>query len=253
MSSLSSFQLEVLQHPSRSRMTGFGSTDRRSLDPPPVVRLKARDENGILVRDSAFESETMLCHAELWQAEDGQEREQRNHVWSEREVVRNLLGTLTVPGRRLKDQFGNASVLFVFNDLAVRTEGTFTLRFTVLDLNSKMDSPVSPPLAREFSHPFRVYSPKSFPGMQTSTQLTKALAKQGVKLILRKSTRSENSGEEGEGDGEVDGEEEDDPEPGPRPTSSSNNTNHTNGVGTSAHAHTSRGGHWEEEGSSASD
>ncbi|KAH8914084.1 hypothetical protein BT69DRAFT_1358458 [Atractiella rhizophila] len=196
------FQLDVLQHPSRSRMTGFGSTDRRSLDPPPVVRLKVRDENGILVRDSAFESDTMVCHTELWQAEEGQEREQRNHVWRERKVVRNLLGTLTVPGRRLKDQWGNASVLFVFNDLAVRTEGTFTLRFTVLDLDSKMDSRVSPPLAREFSRPFHVYSPKSFPGMQTSTPLTKALARQGVKLILHKSTLSENSGKESEGDGE---------------------------------------------------
>ncbi|KAH8930514.1 hypothetical protein BT69DRAFT_1327808 [Atractiella rhizophila] len=145
-----------------------------------------------------------------------------NHVWRERKVVRNLLGTLTIPGWRLKDQSGNPSVLFIFNDLVVRTEGTFTLRFTVLDLDSKMDSPVFPPLAREFSHTFHVYSPKSFPGMQTNTPLTKALARQGMKLILHKSTHFENSGDE------------DDLETGPRPMSSSNNMNHTNGVGTSA-------------------
>ncbi|KAH8915658.1 hypothetical protein BT69DRAFT_1303544 [Atractiella rhizophila] len=179
MSLSSSFQLEVLQHTSWSRMTGFGSTD-------------PRDENGILVRDSAFESEAMLCHAELWHAEEGQERERRNHVWSEREVVRNLLGNLS-PRQEVEDQWGNASVLFIL----------------------------------EFSHPFHAYSPKSFPSMQTSTALTEvptlpssiafwkpitdlvvfltaqALAKQGVKVILRKSTCSEDSGEEGEGDGEV--------------------------------------------------
>ncbi|OMJ21215.1 hypothetical protein AYI69_g5922 [Smittium culicis] len=39
------FDLEIVQHPLRARMCGFGGKDRRPIDPPPAVRLHAYGEN----------------------------------------------------------------------------------------------------------------------------------------------------------------------------------------------------------------
>lgn len=47
-------------------------------------------------------------------------------------------------------------------------------------------APSAPCLATVFSRPFRVYSAKKFPGVMDSTPLSKAFARQGVKISIRK-------------------------------------------------------------------
>jgi hypothetical protein len=64
---------------------------------------------------------------------------------------------------------------FFFQDLAVKVEGTFMLRYRVFDLFSKAYG--IPDLAIQaecYGGIFRVYSTKEFPGLQVSTELTKA-------------------------------------------------------------------------------
>ncbi|KAI0640793.1 velvet factor-domain-containing protein [Trametes meyenii] len=73
---------------------------------------------------------------------------------------------------------GKASVMFVFHDLAVKTEGTFVLRYRVLSVYSEQEIQhwPAPILAECFGGPFKVYPSKRFPGLAPSTELTKQLA-----------------------------------------------------------------------------
>jgi len=64
---------------------------------------------------------------------------------------------------------------FILQDLAVKIEGTFILRYRVFDIfsrpyNHTNDLAIT---AECYGGMFRVYSTKEFPGLQASTELTK--------------------------------------------------------------------------------
>jgi hypothetical protein len=62
----------------------------------------------------------------------------------------------------------------IFQDLAVKIEGTFILRYRVFDIFSKGYNADELAVQAEcYGGPFRVYSTKEFPGLQASTDLTK--------------------------------------------------------------------------------
>ncbi|KAH9824226.1 velvet factor-domain-containing protein [Melampsora americana] len=199
------FRAEVVQQPERCRMSGFGEKDRRPIDPPPVVKLDVVDSRGGIVAPETIDADTLFCHVSLHSAD---RREPRGLVYhpsssmvdqlsspvpnvSDSELesypVRNLLGSLTTQARLLRNEFGQLGVYFIFSDLAVRTEGSWTCRFSIVDLNSPDDSLDGdmPELVSTFSGPFHVSPAKTFRGMLDSTPLTKAFSNQGVKLILR--------------------------------------------------------------------
>jgi hypothetical protein len=59
-------------------------------------------------------------------------------------------------------------------DLAVKIEGTFILRYRMFDIFSKVSGIDDLLIQAEcYGGPFRVYSTKEFPGLQASTELTK--------------------------------------------------------------------------------
>ncbi|RPD78539.1 hypothetical protein L226DRAFT_531879 [Lentinus tigrinus ALCF2SS1-7] len=81
-------------------------------------------------------------------------------------------------------------LLFVFSDLAVQQEGTFTLRYCVFDIFSKttVDGGLShraPVLASCFGGVFKVWSTKTFPGLPSSTELTRRLSLLGAPVNIR--------------------------------------------------------------------
>ncbi|KAF9011972.1 velvet factor-domain-containing protein [Cyathus striatus] len=86
---------------------------------------------------------------------------------------------------------GKKSLVFVFADLAVKTEGTFILRYRVFDIFSRPYSERDDLAiqAECYGGSFRVYSTKEFPGLQASTELTKHLARWGVRLNIRETER----------------------------------------------------------------
>ncbi|RDB28299.1 hypothetical protein Hypma_001383 [Hypsizygus marmoreus] len=85
---------------------------------------------------------------------------------------------------------GQKSIMFVFADLAVKVEGTFILRYRVFDIFSKPHNREDLAIQAEcYGGPFRVYSTKEFPGLQASTELTKQLARWGVRLNTRETER----------------------------------------------------------------
>lgn len=105
--------------------------------------------------------------------------------------TRNLIGSLTVNGTRLKDTNKKENYWFVLQDLSIRTEGWFRLKMSFIDLNNANGPPglnkaKCPVLASVFSEKFQVFSAKKFPGVIESTDLSKIFAGQGIKLPIRK-------------------------------------------------------------------
>ncbi|KAG7447477.1 uncharacterized protein BT62DRAFT_930487 [Guyanagaster necrorhizus] len=123
--------------------------------------------------------------------------------------TRTLIGPLSANATRLIDGHRKPGIFFLFQDLSVRTEGTFRLRLRLMNVGappapeagaSTVHMGMSPVLAQTFTEPFTVFSAKRFPGVPDTTVLSVALANQGQKLPLRNrhrsSTRRRNSASE---------------------------------------------------------
>lgn len=88
------------------------------------------------------------------------------------------------------DYNGRKALVFAFSDLAVKAEGLFFLRYRCFDLYSRIFGQEEVPMQSEcFGGQFRIYSTKEFPGLQASTELTKQLARYGVRLNTRETER----------------------------------------------------------------
>ncbi|KAG0220055.1 hypothetical protein BGX33_009607 [Mortierella sp. NVP41] len=109
-------------------------------------------------------------------------------------LTRILMGSLVVSPILLNNPEGVPGWYFSFPDLSIRTEGTYTLKFSLMrfgsfDFSSSEDGQASMLVAEETSEPFQVFSAKKFPGMTESTELSKAFAKQGLKIPIRNDLR----------------------------------------------------------------
>ncbi|EHK26694.1 uncharacterized protein TRIVIDRAFT_167298 [Trichoderma virens Gv29-8] len=117
--------------------------------------------------------------------------------------TRNLIGSLAASAFRLTDTTDHLGIWFVLQDLSVRTEGPFRLRFSFVNVGAhggagKVNTGRAPILASCFSEVFNVYSAKKFPGVCESTPLSKTFAAQGIKIPIRKDANLKG------GDGEDD-------------------------------------------------
>ncbi|KAJ1778676.1 hypothetical protein GGF47_002162 [Coemansia sp. RSA 2524] len=208
---LRKYELEMAQHPIRARMCGFGEKDRRPLDPPPVVRLRVRDDSGEFLQSEDVEVWKFVVSATLWAPHSDNDRSiviNPNTLpssvpmytpaapaatasvmsLSEPVKVRNLVGTTVSNAYLLKDHRDNLSIFFIFHDLSVRTEGQFRLKFQFTVIPSEED-PRAFVECVTWSNVFEVFSAKTFPGMTDSTELSKAFAGQGIKITIRKNSR----------------------------------------------------------------
>lgn len=151
--------------------------------------------------------------------------------------TRNLIGALSASAFRLHDQNHKFGIWFILQDLSIRTDGIFRLKFNFVNVglstcansSSNPTSPLTPAsanssaatsgaslntsaapvLATVFTRPFQVFSAKKFPGVIESTELSRTFAQQGIKIPIRKDgdgtggKRRRNT-EEDEDDGEDD-------------------------------------------------
>lgn len=118
--------------------------------------------------------------------------------------TRTLVGLLAANACRLLDEHRKPGIFFLFQDLSIRTEGTFRLRLRLMNIGAPFEtgstgSPrvhtnVSPVLAQTFTAPFVVYSAKRFPGVPGTTALSIAFGNQGQKLPLRNRHGSSKNG-----------------------------------------------------------
>lgn len=118
--------------------------------------------------------------------------------------TRNLIGSLAASAFRLSDPEDKIGIWFVLQDLSVRTEGTFRLQFSFVDVGASgngINTGKAPVLASVFSEPFQVYSAKKFPGVCDSTLLSKCFATQGIKIPIRKEGQNAKGGDGDDDDG----------------------------------------------------
>lgn len=74
--------------------------------------------------------------------------------------------------------------LFIFNDLSIRQEGKYRLKFRMYEVLS--DQGLVLFRAETVSSIITAYSPKNFPGLGTSSDLIKEIAQQGHRVRVRK-------------------------------------------------------------------
>ncbi|KAJ7777988.1 velvet factor-domain-containing protein [Mycena maculata] len=85
---------------------------------------------------------------------------------------------------------GRTSLLFTFADLAVKTEGYFILQYRFFDLFSRPTGHTDQPIQADCcGASFRIYSSKEVPPLGKSTELTKHLARYGVRVNVRETER----------------------------------------------------------------
>ncbi|KAH8118738.1 velvet factor-domain-containing protein [Phellopilus nigrolimitatus] len=130
--------------------------------------------------------------------------------------TRTLVGPLSANAARLNDEHRKPGVFFLFQDLSIRTEGTFRLRLRLMNVGAypapdpganRVMEGSAPILAQTFTEAFTVYSAKRFPGVPDTTALSIAFGNQGQKLPLRNRHGSRQTGRRrrrGESDGSED-------------------------------------------------
>ncbi|KAG5335862.1 hypothetical protein C0989_012693 [Termitomyces sp. Mn162] len=113
-----------------------------------------------------------------------------NHPIEESSKATSALVGATFVQPSVIDYEGKKAILFVFADLAVKIEGSFILRYRFFDIFSRPYNYQDLAIQAEcYGGAFHVYSTKEFPGLQASTELTKHLARWGVRLNTRETER----------------------------------------------------------------
>ncbi|KAG0198352.1 hypothetical protein BGX28_008205 [Mortierella sp. GBA30] len=196
---------------SSSSSPSLGKRGRHGQSESSTTKVKPSSHSGSDVEDQDQDGEDddhddlgqlkeqdplFVLHVSLW-SHDG--KEVRNMIATPGQseppkLTRILMGSLVVSPVLLNNAEGVPGWYFSFPDLSIRTEGVYTLKFSLMrfgsfDFLNNEDGHASTLVAEEISEPFTVFSAKKFPGMTESTELSKAFAKQGLKIPIRNDLR----------------------------------------------------------------
>ncbi|KAI8329215.1 velvet factor [Chlamydoabsidia padenii] len=178
------YQLKIIQQPSKARLCSFREkVDRRPIDPPPIVQLyctchRHQHQNDQCQHDFLHNPYFFLYANLTSTTDDADLYIHHGHRTTAGAVVQSL--------HKLKDPDNKDGGFFIFADISVRLEGNYRLKFTLFEIvGDQVQRWVS-----VISDPFTVYSPKYFPGMSESSLLTKSFSDQGVRIRIRKDTRT---------------------------------------------------------------
>lgn len=225
------YELTMRQQPVQARMCGVGDkSDRRPVDPTPIIQLKVVDMNEEEVKSDTGVRKK-LRHPDPGPNGMSFMQSELINLQSSILTARSLLLPLCMPSRRRRAGRG-ASCYRGREDtlphrhtcfLAVSFERhrQFRRRFlrisrpwgpqrrqVQVEVDLVRDCRVSriisvqqnsDPISQQvfyctttFTDPFTVYSAKKFPGMEKSTALSKSFAEQGLKIRVRKDPRRES-------------------------------------------------------------
>lgn len=152
-------------------------SDRKPIDPPPIVQLKVSPKKDPM--QNFLQNPYLIMSCQLIKADEEKDPQPTTNA---------LLGTIVSSLYSLKDTDNSLGGFFVFGDLSVKCEGQYKLEFTLFEL--RLAEKECYLLATTRSDSFTVYPQKFFPGMAESTFLTRSFSDQGVRLRLRKDSRS---------------------------------------------------------------
>ncbi|KAA8651862.1 hypothetical protein EYZ11_004186 [Aspergillus tanneri] len=212
------YRLSVMQQPERARACGAGaksSADRRPVDPPPVVELRIfesdpSDDHHKTDITFAYNANFFLFATLDTARPMAQGRLAPNPTFP-------VLTGVPVAGVAYLDRPSQAGY-FIFPDLSVRHEGVYRLNFHLYEETkdskditegtpmskpipaSNPTKPSAPKSCLDFrlevvTVPFTVFSAKKFPGLTTSTSLSRIIAEQGCRVRIRRDVRMRRRGD----------------------------------------------------------
>ena len=200
----------------KGKLTGLltASADRRPVDPPPVVELRIfeSDPNDDLHKTDI----TFAYNANFFLFATLETARPIAHGRVTGPPTCPVLTGVPVAGIAYLDRPSQAGY-FIFPDLSVRHEGRYRLSFHLYeDIKDPKDAdrdapmpnlvqplsskPTAPQSSLNFrlevkSVPFTVYSAKKFPGLATSTSLSRIIAEQGCRVRIRRDVRMRRRGD----------------------------------------------------------
>ncbi|KAI9826407.1 MAG: hypothetical protein M1832_000324 [Thelocarpon impressellum] len=186
----SPYEIRVRQQPLAARACGFGERDRRVIDPPPIVQLVAKAADA--ADPDRLRYPFNVVHCTLWNEHATVDETALQS--QDRKVTRRLMGTLVASPFVGLDERDDEGCFFCFPDLSCRTHGRYRLRFVLMRIDAAGREPgrLTPILTEATSEPFTVFTAKDFPGMRASTELTKALKRQGCAISVKKGNEKAN-------------------------------------------------------------
>ncbi|CAN6637343.1 hypothetical protein TRVA0_016S01354 [Trichomonascus vanleenenianus] len=177
------YHIEIMQQPIQARAMGWGSKadSRRPVDPPPVINLHIKNTYNELVTHEI--TNNFILHASLKEVNSDGSDKIDYETGREIQVTNRLTGTTVVSLTHLRSP-APGKFFFLLHDLSIRQEGKYKLVFNVFEVLA--DQGVIKHRASVQSSTITVYSPKTFPGLETSSDLIKEIASQGCRVRVRK-------------------------------------------------------------------
>lgn len=172
----SPYRLTVKQQPERAKAANAKDKDRKPVDPPPILQLDVdpgQDPLQVYITSPYLFVQTFLMGA----ADSDPEPD-----------LNSLTGNTCTSGHVVKDDRGVHNMMFCLNDISVKKEGSYRLKFCLFKLNTSTGDVEN--LTSICSQPFTTYSGRHFPGMSESTSMTRLLVDAGVRLRLRKESKA---------------------------------------------------------------
>ncbi|PSR75852.1 velvet factor-domain-containing protein, partial [Coniella lustricola] len=171
----SPYHLSVKQQPERAKVANAKDKDRKPVDPPVILQLEVDPDEDPL--QLYITSPYLFVQAFLVGASDADPEPELN----------SLTGNTCTSGHVVKDDRGVHNMMFCLNDISIKKEGTYRLKFSLFKLNTSTGEAEN--LASISSQPFTTFSGRHFPGMSESTSMTRLLVDAGVRLRLRKESK----------------------------------------------------------------
>lgn len=153
------------------------------MDPPPVLSLSVYDRNNQVITHDI--KSIFILHTSLIDL-FGDKNKLHNSSSTKNLNPQGIIGSTLVSLTHIRSPLGN-KFLFLVQDISIRLEGHYKLLFNVYEVKSQHRVVLH--RARAISNTFTVYSPKCFPGLNTSSDLIKEIALQGCKVRVRKKTK----------------------------------------------------------------
>ena len=193
------------------------------IDPPPILELKVSHPTaGKEMVEQRLRNNYYVVHCSLWGAEEDRDSGAMDdpRLASDGPGMkgggsgqRRLMGTLVASPFVGLDEFGKEGCFFCFPDLSCRTTGRYRLKFNMclLDPAEMVRGDRRAFVASAMSGVVTVYAAKDFPGMSSSSKLTRRLKEQGCLISVKKGIErvGERKGKAAAVKGE-EGEEDDD-------------------------------------------
>lgn len=190
------------------------SADRRPVDPPPVVELRIFESDPA---DDLHKTDiTFAYNANFFLFATLETARPIAHGRVAGPPTCPVLTGVPVAGVAYLDRPAQAGY-FIFPDLSVRHEGRYRLSFHLYEeikdpkdadrdaplQNTMQPLPTKPGAPQSYlnfrlevkSIPFTVYSAKKFPGLATSTSLSRIIAEQGCRVRIRRDVRMRRRGD----------------------------------------------------------